>query len=87
MGRELIGMVFHYYSKAGVAAIQLSAGELAVGDTIMIEGPTTNLTMEVGSMQIERQSFRKATAGQNVGIKVPERARQGDSVYKIEPTP
>jgi len=87
MGRQEIGTVFHYYTKAGVAALQLTAGELSVGDTIMIEGPSTSITMEVESLQIEHQSVQKATAGQNVGIKVPERARQGDKVYKIEPTP
>ena len=87
MGRQEIGTVFHYYTKAGVAALQLTAGDLSVGDTIMIEGPSTSITMEVESIQIEHQSVQKATAGQNVGIKVPERARQGDKVYKIEPTP
>jgi len=87
MGRQEIGTVFHYYTKAGVAALQLTAGELSVGDTIMIEGPSTSMTMEVESIQIEHLSVQKATAGQNVGIKVPERARQGDKVYKIEPTP
>ena len=87
MGREEIGTVFRYYSKAGAAAIQLTAGELAVGDTIMIEGASTSITMEVESIQIEHQSVQKAAAGQNVGIKVPERARQGDKVYKVEPTP
>jgi putative protease len=87
MGRQEIGTVFHYYTKAGVAALQLTAGELSIGDTIMIEGPTTSITMEVESMQIEHQAVQKAAAGQNVGIKVPERARQGDKVYKVEPTP
>jgi putative protease len=87
MGRLEIGTVFHYYTKVGVAALQLTAGELSVGDTIMIEGPSTSITMEVESLQIEHLSVQKAQAGQNVGIKVPERARQGDKVYKIEPTP
>jgi len=87
MGREQIGEVFHYYTKAGVAAIQLSSGELKVGDTIMIEGATTAITMEVESMQIEHSSVQKAAAGQSIGIKVPERVRQGDRVYKVEPTP
>jgi translation initiation factor IF-2 len=87
MVRIQIGTVFHYYAKAGVAAIQIQAGELLVGDTIMIEGPSTTITMEVSSLQIEHLSVQKATAGQSVGIKVPDRARQGDKVYKIEPTP
>jgi len=87
MGRVEIGRVFNYYSKAGVAAISITAGELNVGDTIMIEGPTSSITMEVDSMQMEHEKVQKAAAGQNIGIRVPERVRPGDRVYKIEPTP
>ena len=87
MGRMEIATVFHYYTKAGVAAMQMSAGEMVVGDTITIEGPSTSITMEVESIQIEHQSVQKAAAGQSVGIKVPDRVREGDKVYKIEPTP
>ena len=87
MGREEIGKVFHYYPKAGVAAIAISAGELKVGDTIMIEGATSSITMEVGSMQMEHAQVQKAAAGRSIGIKVPERVRPGDKVYRIEPTP
>ena len=87
MGRDEIGKVFHYYPKAGVAAISITAGELQVGDTIMIEGPTSSITMEVDSMQMEHEKVQKAAAGQNIGIRVPERVRPGDRVYKIEPTP
>ena len=87
MGRVEIGRVFNYYSKAGVAAISITAGELGVGDTIMMEGATSSITMEVGSMQMERARVRKAVAGQSIGIKVPERVRPGDRVYKIVPTP
>ena len=87
MGRVEIGRVFNYYSKAGVAAISITAGELSVGDTIMIEGATSSVTMEVGSMQKEHARVPKATAGQSIGIKVPARVRPGDRVYKIELTP
>jgi translation elongation factor EF-1alpha len=87
MGREEIGKVFNYYSKAEVAAIALTAGELHVGDTIMIEGATSTITMEVESMQIEHAQVQAANAGQSIGVKVPERVRPGDKVYKIEPTP
>ncbi len=87
MGREEIGKVFNYYSKAEVAAIGLTAGELKVGDTIMIEGATSSITMEVESMQMEHAQVQTAKAGQSIGIKVPERVRPGDKVYKVEPTP
>jgi putative protease len=87
MGRELIGEVFHYYPKPGVAAINLTAGELQVGDTIMIEGATSTTNMIVDSMQMEHLQVQEAHAGQGIGIKVPERVRPGDKVYKIVATP
>ena len=87
MGREEIGKVFNYYSKAEVAAIVLTAGELRIGDTIMIEGATSTITMEVESMQMEHAEVQAAKAGQSIGIKVPERVRPGDKVYKVESTP
>jgi len=87
MGRDEIGKVFHYYPKAGVAAISITAGELQVGDTIMIEGATSSVTMVVDSMQVEHAQVQKAGAGRSIGIKVPERVRPGDRVYKIVPTP
>lgn len=87
MGREEIGKVFNYYSKAGVAAIQMASGELHIGDTIQIEGGSSSITMEIESMQIEHQQVTAAAAGQSVGIKVPQRVHPGDRVYKIEPSP
>lgn len=87
MGRVEIGRVFNYYSKAQVAAISITAGELRIGDTIMIEGATSSVTMEVGSMQVEHAQVQEARAGQSIGIKVPERVRAGDKVYKVEMTP
>ncbi|MBM4249598.1 MAG: translation elongation factor-like protein [Euryarchaeota archaeon] len=87
MGREEIGNVFHYYTKAGVAAIAITAGELKVGDTIMIEGATSSVTMQVESMQIEHAQVQEARAGQSIGIKVPERVRPGDKVYRVDMTP
>jgi putative protease len=87
MGREEIGSVFHFYPKPSVAAITITAGELRVGDTIMIEGATSSINMVVESMQMEHAEVREARAGQSIGVRVPERVRPGDKVYKIVPTP
>ncbi len=87
MGREEIGSVFHYYPKPGVAAIAITSGEIRVGDTIMIEGATTSVNLVVESMQMEHAQVQEARAGQSIGIKVPERVRHGDRVYKVVPTP
>ena len=85
MERVKIGEVFHYFGKIGVAAIRLTDGALAVGDTIQVQGPTTNLTQVVEGMQIEHGGVARAEKGQEVGVKLNERARERDLVYKVLP--
>jgi len=55
-----------------------------VGDEISIEGATTNFRQKVTSMEIEHKKVDVAKAGQSIGLKVEERVREGDIVYKIE---
>ena len=83
MEREKIGEVFHYFSKLGVAAIRLTDGPLKVGDTVQIQGPTTNLTQTVDSMQIEQTAVTGAPKGQSVGIRVNDKVRERDLVYRV----
>lgn len=84
MGEKVeIGNVFNFFSKPSVAAINITSGELSVGDTIQILGDTTDLTQKIESMEIDREKVEKATAGQGVGIKVKERVRPNDKVYKV----
>jgi putative protease len=83
MERAKVGEVFHYYTKIGVAAIRLTDGELAVGDTIQIQGPSTDLTERVETMQIEHADVPRAGKGQEVGVRVKERVRERDLVYKV----
>ncbi len=85
MERTKIGEVFHYFGKIGVAAIRLTDGALAVGDTIQVQGPSTNLTQTVETMQIEHGGVSRAEKGQEVGVKLNERARERDLVYKVLP--
>lgn len=80
--KKLIGTVEHYFTKAGVAIVNLE-GELSVGDKISIEGMTTNLQQTVESMQIEHEPVGKAKTGDDVGLKVSDRVRPGDQVYKV----
>jgi putative protease len=77
-----IGKVASYFARIGVAAIELT-GELKVGDAIHIQGHTTDFNQEVESMQIEHESVEKAEAGQGIGIKVRERVRERDTVYRV----
>lgn len=82
MEMEEIGKVSHYFAKISVGVIELS-GELKVGDKIRIKGATTDLEQVVESMQIEGENVEAAGAGDSVGLKVKERVREGDSVYKL----
>jgi putative protease len=77
-----VGAVTHYFTKASVAVVKLT-DVLSVGDTILIRGITTNLEQKVDSMQIEHASLEKAEAGQDIGLKVNDRVREGDTVYKV----
>ena len=83
MEREKVGEVFHYFSKLGVAALRLTDGGLKVGETVQIQGPTTNLTQTVESMQIEQTPVKFATMGQSVGIRVKDKVREKDLVYRV----
>ena len=76
-----VGRVTHFFSKISVAVIELTTS-LAVGDTIIIKGPTTDFEQVVESMQIEHQNVQRAEAGQSIGLKVTQRVRETDIVYK-----
>jgi len=77
-----VGQVIGYFAKIGVAAVELT-GTLKIGDTIRIRGHTTDFTQVVESMQIEHKSVSEAKAGDSVGIKVIDRVRKGDRVYRV----
>ncbi len=83
MEKEKVGKVFTYFSKVGVAGIELTDGSLSVGDKISIEGATTNFEQDLDSMQIDRTEVESADKGQQVGLKVKDRVRPNDVVYKI----
>jgi putative protease len=83
LAENLVGRVVNYFSKIGVAAIDLNEGELRLGDMIHIKGSTTDLTQPVDSMQINKVPVTFAEKGSSVGIKVQGRVRPGDQVYKI----
>jgi len=76
-----VGEVTHYFGKIGVMALELT-DTVAVGDTLHVMGHTTDFVFTVASMQIEHESVEKAGPGDSVGIKVGEKARAGDMVYR-----
>ncbi len=83
-GEEEIGRVVDYFAKIGVAGIDLT-GKLSAGDTIHIKGHTTDLEQVVESMQVEHDQVEEAGAGDKIGIKVKDRCRGGDHVYRVTP--
>ncbi len=82
-GEFKIGKITHYFSKVQVAAIELTDGELAVGDTVRIKGHTSDFTQRIDSMQIDRVDVPSAHKGQSIGVRVSQHARVGDEVFKI----
>ncbi len=81
-GGVLLGRVEDYFAHVNVMALRLLA-PISVGDMIRIKGHTTDITQKVESMQIEHQPVQTASAGDSVGIKIADRARRTDVVYKI----
>lgn len=77
-----IGEVTHYYNRIGVAVLDLIA-ELNVGDTVHIQGSNTDFTQSVTSMEIDHQKVESVGPGSEVALKVNQRVRQGDSLFKV----
>jgi translation elongation factor EF-1alpha len=82
MGEVEIGKVTDFFAKPVVAGIELS-GALKLGDKIHIQGSTTDMELAIESMQIDRVNITEGKPGDLVGIKVLDRVRRGDKVYKV----
>ena len=82
MPEIVIGKVSDFFARPVVAGIELTA-TIKVGDKIHIKGHTTDLELAVDSMQINNEDVDQAKAGDNIGIKVSERVRPGDLVFKV----
>lgn len=83
MPEEEVGRVIKFFAKPMVAALEVIAGSIKVGDTLRFVGHTTQFETEVSSIQEEHQSLEEALPGQKIGLKVPDRVREGDRVVKI----
>ena len=83
MPEKEVGKITHFFSKISVAVIELK-DTIKVGDELRFEGATTDFSQKVDSMQIEQDSIQEAKAGQEIGMKVKDRVREGDLVYKVE---
>ena len=82
MPEVVIGKVTAFFARPVVAGVELTA-PVKMGDKIHIKGYTTDMELTVDSMQINNVDVKQAKAGDSVGIKVSERVRRGDIVYKV----
>ncbi len=76
-----LGKVITYYSNIGVAAIDLT-DKLKIGDKIRIKGNTTDFIQTINSMQIEHKQVKEAKKGDSIGIRVENKVRVNDLVYR-----
>ncbi len=80
---KLIGKITHYFSNIGVGVIAMS-GSLATGDEIrIVGGESTDFNQTADSLQVDHQEVKKAKKGDDVGLKVKEKVREGYKVYKV----
>jgi len=82
MPEELVGTVNDFFARPVVAGIEM-IGTLKQGDKVHITGHTTDIEIVIDSMQINNANVNEAKPGDSVGIKVPDRVRSGDTVYKV----
>lgn len=83
MEEKLIGKITHYFTNIGVGVIEITEGDLKVGDKIHIKGATSDFEQVIDSMQIEHENMEKAKKGDAIGLKVDQQVREGDQVFKI----
>lgn len=81
VGATFLGKILDYYSNLEIITLLLEA-PLSIGDTIRIKGHKTDLTQKVESLQIAHAGVQSAMAGESVEIKVADKSRPGDAVYK-----
>ena len=82
MAEQKVGEVVKFFSKPSVAAVKITDGEVRIGDTLTFTGHTTDLSMPLDSMEVNNQKVLRAVAGDYIGIKVTDRVRPGDQVFK-----
>lgn len=85
MPEEKIGEVVKFFAKPNVAAVKVTDGELRLGDTVKFTGHTTDFENKVDSMEVNNERVEKAVVGDYIGIKVTDRVRPGDEMFKVIP--
>jgi len=83
MPEEEVGVIVKFFAKPSGAAIEITKGTIKKGDILKYKGHTSDFTEEVKSMQIDNQPVDEAKVGDMIGVKVEERVREKDIVYKV----
>lgn len=78
-----VGIVTHYYTGIGVGIVKASV-PFKVGDSLQFKGATTDFKQSVSEMQFNHETIEQAKKGQEVGIKLDEKVREGDEVFLVE---
>jgi len=78
-----IGAVTHFFPKVDAAVIQVKRGPIHLMDVLSFRGPSTDFNQTIGSMQIDRKPIEVANSGQEIGVQVKDRVREGDLVFKV----
>ena len=82
--KEFLGKGTNYFSKLKVAEFQLQAGNLKVGDEILITGPTTGVIQTtVKEIRVDLKNTEAAHKGQTISVPVAEKVRRADKLYKL----
>jgi hypothetical protein len=72
MPEEQVAVIVKFFAKPSVAALEVTSGSIVKGDLLRYKGHTTDFTEEITSMEVDL-----------VGVKVKERVRENDKVYKV----
>jgi translation elongation factor EF-1alpha len=83
MEEEKVGRVEKFFAKPSVAAIEVTAGVLKIGDKLHFKGHTTDFEETITSMQVENQPVEEAKPGDLIGVKVKGRVRENDTVFRV----
>jgi putative protease len=83
MPETQVAVVVKFFAKPSVAALEVINGSIKKGDMLRFKGHTTDFTEEVGSMEVDNHPIEEAKVGDLVGLKIKERVRENDKVYKV----
>ncbi len=83
MPEEQVAVIVKFFAKPSVAALEVTSGIIKKGDLLRYKGHTTDFTEQVTSMEIDNQPVEEAKMGDLIGVKVMERVRENDKVYKV----